>query len=280
MWLGAFSAHPVFPVIVRRTATSRTCTVKNRTGLNFLMWKLKLKLKHDDCPIVNRCHQFGVTVYSYPAAVYLRGGQRHTSQICFMQGPAGAKAAYLADLKDDPAITRLEVEGDLFTYEYRLGSQGQHVQLYYSNEMLFVEPVLNSPDGHEYWHVASWDKDVLSQFWKDLQANMDYAEMLSFGQAPLKNVYFPNIMPKLAPAQLRALCLAYDRGYYAYPRKATLRQLAALAGVSLSTFQESLRKAEAILLPKLVELHVQKGPQLALAIKARLQQVVKRKPVS
>src|SRR3989338_361740 len=101
---------------------------------SFAMWKIKLKLKHDDCPIVNRCQQFGVTVLSYPAAVYLRSGVRHASQICFMQGPADAKAAYLNDLRGDPEITRLEIEGDLFTYEYRLGLEGQHVQLYYSNE--------------------------------------------------------------------------------------------------------------------------------------------------
>ncbi len=241
------------------------------------MWKFKLKLKHDDCPIVNRCAKFGVTVLSYPAAVYLRGGVRHASQICFMQGTPEAKAAYVMDLKTDAGITRLESEGDLFTYEYRLGLEGQHVQLYYSNEMLFVEPVLNSPDGHEYWHVASWNKDVLTHFWKDLQRHMDYAEMLSFGQTALKNVYFPNIMPKLSPGQLRALTLAYDNGYYAYPRKATLRQLAKVAGVSLSTFQESLRKAEAVLLPKLVEMHVQSGPQLELAIKARLKKAGKRR---
>lgn len=141
----------------------------------------------------------------------------------------------------------------------------------------FVEPVLNSPDSHEYWHVASWDKKVLSQFWKDLLQNMDYAELLSFGQTPLKNVYFPNIMPKLSPGQLRALSLAYDHGYYAYPRRVTLRQLAAIAGVSLSTFQESLRKAEAVLLPKLIELHVKSGPQMELAIKARLKRHGRRR---
>jgi len=46
--------------------------------------------------------------------------------------------------------------------------------------------------------------------------------------------------------------------------------------VSLSTFQESLRKAESHLLPKLIELHVQSGPQMELAIKARLRKVENR----
>lgn len=234
------------------------------------MWKMKLKVKHNDCPVVNRLEKFGLDVLSYPGTWYGRGAHKHVNHICFLKGTPQAKTAFLNDFKADPDVVRFEVEGDLFVYEFRLHKGGQHVQLYYNNEMMFVEPVLNSHDGYEYWHVASWDKSVLTRFYADLLKNMDFVEMLSFGQSQLKNVYFPNIMPKLSPGQLRALTLAYENGYYSYPRNVTLRKLAALAGVSLSTFQESLRKAEAALLPKLVELHVSSGPQMELLLKARL----------
>jgi len=42
-------------------------------------------------------------------------------------------------------------------------------------------------------------------------------------------------------------------GYYTWPRKADLGVLARQAGVSVSTFQEHLRKAEAKLLPFFAE---------------------------
>ncbi len=217
------------------------------------MWKMHLKVRHDDCPVVTRCKRFGVDVLSHPSTWYALGTEKRVTHICFLQGSPERKTAFMKDFEKDPHLVRLELEGDLFTYEYRLKRGGQHVQLYYNNRMVFVEPVFNSKDGHEYWHVASWDKAVLSKFFEDLVKNMDFVQMLSFGQSRLKNVYFPNVMPKLSPRQVQAVSLASQRGYYAYPRKVTLRELAKAAGVSLSTFQESLRKAEIVLLPKIIE---------------------------
>ncbi len=247
------------------------------------MWQMKIKAKHNDYPIVNRSEKFGVTVLSYPSTWYKHGAEKRVTHICFMQGSPERKTVYLKDLEKDTNITRLEVEGDIFTYEYRLRKGGQHVQLYYNNKMVFVEPVLNSTDGHEYWHVASWDREVLSKFYRDLLVNMNYCEILSLKQSKLKNVYFPNVMPALSTEQEKAVTLAYEYGYYHYPRKITLRQLAKIAGgVSLSTFQENLRKAEIILLPHLIEQRIKqhKSNEVELVIKTRLKKEVKKKAVS
>lgn len=242
------------------------------------MWQMKIKAKHNDCPIVNRSEKFGVNVLSYPSTWYKHGREKRVTHICFMQGSPERKTVFLRDLERDPDLMRFEVEGDVFTYEYRLRKGGQHVQLYYNNKMVFVEPVLNSSDGHEYWHVASWDRDVLSKFYRDLLENMDFVEILSLKQSKLKNVYFPNIMPALSKEQEKAVTLAYEHGYYHYPRKVTLRQLAKIASVSLSTFQENLRRAEIVLLPHLIEQRVKRnGNEMELVIKARLKRVVKSK---
>lgn len=238
---------------------------------------MKIKAKHNDCPIVNRSEKFGVTVFSYPSTWYKVGSEKRVTHICFMQGSPEAKTVLLKDLEQDPDLMRLEVEGDIFTYEYRLRRGGQHVQLYYNNKMVFVEPVLNSPDGHEYWHVASWDREVLSKFYRDLLKNMNICEILSLKQSKLKNVYFPNVMPALSPEQEKAITRAYENGYYHYPRKITLRELAKIAGVSLSTFQENLRKAEIILLPHLIEQRIKKHTnELELVIKTRLKKEVRK----
>ncbi|HIH31646.1 TPA: hypothetical protein HA235_02975 [Candidatus Woesearchaeota archaeon] len=34
------------------------------------MWITKLKLRHEDCPIVTRCQKFHLIVYSYPSTWY------------------------------------------------------------------------------------------------------------------------------------------------------------------------------------------------------------------
>jgi len=56
----------------------------------------------------------------------------------------------------------------------------------------------------------------------------------------------------LTGAQWSALWLAVHYGYYSWPKKITLEELASKSGVSRISFQERLRKAEEKALPKLL----------------------------
>jgi predicted DNA binding protein len=218
------------------------------------MWIAKLKLYHKDCPIVNRAVKFNVSVISYPRSYYMRKKRKYATTVCkFVGYDETAKKKFLEDLKRDPRISRLDVSGNVFVYEYDLGREGQHVMLYFDPEMVFVRPTINSPDGHEYWEVASWNKEKIMKFIDELSKHMDTSEVLGIGTATNVEVYFPSVMPKLSPAQEKAIMLAYQWGYYDYPRKIDLRNLAKHAGISLGTFQENLRKAENKILPMLIE---------------------------
>ena len=57
----------------------------------------------------------------------------------------------------------------------------------------------------------------------------------------------------LTPKQRHALVSAISMGYYEWPKKANLEELAAKLGVKRRTLQENLRKAESKLLPKLLD---------------------------
>ena len=218
------------------------------------MWTAKLKLYHKDCPIVNRCVKFGVSVLSYPRSHYARTGKKYATTVCkFVGYQPEKKKAFLDDLRRDRSISRLDVSGDVFVYEYDLGKEGEHVMLYFDPEMVFVKPTVNSPDGHEYWEVACWGKDKITKFIDELKTHMDTSEVLGIGQVTNVEVYFPSVMPKLSPAQENALMLAYQWNYYEYPRQIDLRELAKRAGVSLATFQENLRRAENKMMPMLIE---------------------------
>ena len=93
----------------------------------------------------------------------------------------------------------------------------------------------------------------LKKFIKELKSHMDICEILRMENSPLTDVYFPNVMPKISKGQKAALEIAYRNGYYSYPRKITLEQLAKIAKIGTSTFQEHLRKAELKLLPVIIE---------------------------
>lgn len=218
------------------------------------MWITKLKLRHEDCPIVNRCQKFKMVVLSYPSTWYSVKECKYATTTCYFQSQDQAKKKrFIADLKADKRITNLESSGDIFTYEIKLGKQGEHVMLYHSKQIFFVRPVTNHFDGHEYWEVASWKRNELQKFIKSLEGHMDVCKIMKLERSPLTDVYFPNVMPKLSKGQKKALESAYKNGYYSYPRKATLEKLAKLANLGISTFQEHLRKAELKLLPAIIE---------------------------
>lgn len=224
------------------------------------MWITKLQLQHKDCPIVTRCQKFKVIVLSYPSTWYARRERKFATTTCYFQSSDEAqKKRFLADLKADKRITHLEIAGDMFTYEINLGKEGEHVMLYHTKQIFFVRPVVNHYDGHEYWEVASWERKELENFIASLEKHMDICNILRFENSPLSDVYIPNVMPKLSPHQKQALELAYGNGYYSYPRKTSVKALAKKAKLSLSTFQEHLRKAELRLLPAIIEYQKEQG---------------------
>src|SRR3989338_2922047 len=143
------------------------------------MFLAKLKLYHNDCPIVNRCVKFRTDVVSYPGHHYTNGGKEYVTTFCkFRDAEEETRKKYLKDLKADPQCTRLDVWGTNFLYEYDLGKEGEHVMLYYKFSMTFVEPTLNSQDGHEYWSVAATDKETIHDFFSQLKAHMDTAKIV------------------------------------------------------------------------------------------------------
>lgn len=221
------------------------------------MWITKLKLKHEDCPIVNRCVKFNILVFSYPSTWYEKNGKKFATTTCYFQSSdERRKKKFIDDLKADRRISNLEVSGDVFTYEINLGKEGEHVMIYHNKNIIFVKPTVNHYDGHEYWEVACWKRGELEKFIKELKAHMDTCEIMRLESSPLTDVYFPNVMPKLSKSQKEALEIAYMNGYYSYPRKATLEQLAKIAKIGISTFQEHLRKAELKLLPIIIDYQI------------------------
>ena len=118
--------------------------------------------------------------------------------------------------------------------------------------MFFTKPVYVDKKGYEYWEIASYDRNVLNQFLKDLEKqNYEHVEILQFKNIKLNNIYFPAIAPDLTEKQKRAFELAVQEGYYDIPKRIDLKQLAKIMKISLATYQEHLKRAEAKIVPKL-----------------------------
>ena len=88
---------------------------------------------------------------------------------------------------------------------------------------------------------------------KEKVKDLEDFKILKIERTKLSEIYFPQLLPELSEGQRRALEIASEEGYFNYPRKIELRKLAKIMGISLSTYREHLRRAEAKILPGVSE---------------------------
>jgi len=214
-----------------------------------MTWVAKFKLNHKDCPMVSRAPKFNADVLSWPGE-HLEENGKHVvvAHSKFVEDKPEINEKFLEDVKKDQRIISVNSSGSSFTYKIDLGYEGEAVALYYDPNMSFVKPVMNMQDGYEYWEVSAEDKEILKKFFDSLTAHMDKAEIMRISQHKITNVLVPAKITDLSDHQKKAFALALKHGYYSVPRRITLEALALKQGISLSTFQEHLRKAEAKIL--------------------------------
>lgn len=213
------------------------------------MWTAKFKLNHKDCPVVQRTKKFGIDVFTYPNEHYFIEEEHRTSGWAKFVQEDKNNAAFLEDLKQDERIVNLDVQGNSFFIEWNLGEKGEAAMLYYDKKMSMLKPTLNSQDEHEYYEVACEDKQVIKDFFDNLTGHMDKAEVVYIKKQNFGELFFPNgtdkpVLVNFSENQQKAFSLALKHNYYSFPRKVDLAFLAKKMGISLSTYQEHLRKAE------------------------------------
>ena len=209
------------------------------------MWIANIKLKHN-CIIGNRCEKFGIIMQSLDLKEEKSKGKVLTSSIHQLIGNDENIKNFLNDIKKDNRTEYLEINGNtLFLVE---SAKNKPVSEF-SRKMFSVKPILIDNKGYEYWEIASYKKEELINFIKKIKPFCDSFDLLSIKNTPLKNIYFPKLMPKLTDLQKKALELAIKEGYYEAPKRTSLRKLAVLMKISLATFQKHLQKAESKVIP-------------------------------
>jgi predicted DNA binding protein len=215
-----------------------------------VMWITKLKIKHD-CIIGNRCKKFRVSTTGMPFNVFVEKNITYSPQIQTIQGNPENTKAFINDLKKDKRVTNLEVEENtVFLIEIRkekIPATFHHVKL------IFVKPVFVDKQGFEYWEVASWKKSILTDFILSIQKEIKNVEILKIEETKLTDIYFAHLLPKLTSHQKRVIELAFENGYYNWPKKTDFGKLAKLMNVSVPTFREHLKRAEEKLMPDLIK---------------------------
>ncbi|MCK4730187.1 MAG: helix-turn-helix domain-containing protein [Candidatus Aenigmarchaeota archaeon] len=209
------------------------------------MWILRLKIKHD-CIIAKRCKKFKVLCYSTLLGRFREGDIEYVSGMHYLVGETQNIKKFVEDLRKDKRVKKLEVKDNVFSL---LEISKNIPSNYYNSRSFFVKPVISDIDGYEYWEIGAWEKSTLTKFAVNIKENFAEVKILQFRKSKLTEINFPIVMPMLTVQQRKAIDLAITGGYYKYPKKVSLEKLAKAMKVSLSTYQEHLRKAENKLIP-------------------------------
>lgn len=102
-------------------------------------------------------------------------------------------------------------------------------------------------DGWGYYRVISFDEGNTKNMFRDLSA-LGTVELLSkkklHTDALPSTVWTESFFSGMTEKQIESLVKAYDYGYYSSPREVTTSSIASSIGISRSTYEEHLRKAE------------------------------------
>lgn len=213
------------------------------------MWIAKFKLKHD-CIIGNRCEKFNVIDTGISFNIYQEKGKTYSPQINTVHGEDKDIKKFLKDLKKDKRIANLEIEGNsFFCIEVR---KEKIPSTFKTEKIIFVKPIFVDEKGYETWEIASWKKSILIEFMNRVEKEVEHIEILKLQQSKLTDVYYPHLMPKLTSSQKRAIELAFEHGYYNFPKKTDMEKLAKIMKISAPTFCEHLKKAEKNIMPDVI----------------------------
>jgi predicted DNA binding protein len=219
------------------------------------MWVAKFKLSHKGDIFTERTKKFNLQFYGYPQTHYIKGNKTFFVVNGFLSGEVKNKRSFISDLKKDKRIVHLETKNDYLNVLINYPSDEitkTDMKTFYNPAIIHVEPILNAPDGYEYWTVASFEKEDIQKLIASAE-NIHNGKLLMMIRKKFDDFYIVNIRPKISDKQKRTITKALEEGYYEYPRKIDITELATMLKISYSTCQEHLRKAEMALLPSMIK---------------------------
>jgi predicted DNA binding protein len=146
-------------------------------------------------------------------------------------------------------------DDELYSVDYvvRDPARKATINLLFSSGCVFDPPATVDGD-YEIHNVLASSRKDLRTLERTLRQNRRSFRILSLKEVPSADRTPVAVLTKgLTPRQHEAVRVAFRRGFYNYPRRTRIADLAQEVGLSRSTFQEHLRLAEVKLIRYLLE---------------------------
>lgn len=209
------------------------------------MWVAKIKTDASKSFFGQRAIKHKITAAAYPLRSWKKGKHLFALVQGYLVGPERNKRTFLEELRKMGRLPYLEAKDNFLIAVIEDEPRAEPL---YDPAIIWLKPAAISHTGYELWELASWKKEPLQRVIELAQKHLD-GKLLKLTEEKVGNIGIVSILPELTGKQRRALELAVEHGYYEYPRKIEVQQLAKLMKTSYATYQAHLRKAERALVP-------------------------------
>lgn len=207
---------------------------------------MKLKLKSGKQFLGRMAVKYQISMTGYPLSYWKDKKWIYLIAAGFMFGEEKNKKTLINGIKKEPEFVNIEVNKDFIISITRQPLFSEPV---YDPQIIRYAPVVINKDGYHLWFLASFERKRLEKVLLFAEKYLG-AEVLKFKEEKLSNISFTKALPELTDLQKKALELAINNGYYEYPKKIKMEELAKKMNLSYSTFQAHLKKAEGKILPE------------------------------
>ena len=204
------------------------------------MWIMSIKVPYmEDSALCKFARKFGVTIYGYPISHKIVKNVIYLNASCILVGKKDKIIGFVKEFAKHPQIIKWEFKDNRGIALIKQDISNKYL---YEPEIMHLKPAIVDREGNYLFELCSWTREPLINIlnaYKKFKVELIYIK-------EQKNKHFSIMTPfaNLTEKQKNCYRLAVDKGYYSYPRKIHLEDLAKLAKISYSTFQFHLRKAE------------------------------------
>jgi len=209
------------------------------------MWVAKIKFEGGNTILSSRCKKFKVAASGYPISTYVYDDKISVYVAYFIFASDKKINLFLNDLKKDKRVVYTEKSGNFILCQ--INEPIEHLAAY-KQTIIHLEPVIANDKGAQMWTIGSWNKEELMEF-LDIVETKQNGKLISIKNQKLGTFSLISMNPNLTESQRICLEFATEKGYYNYPRKIDVKELAKQKKISYTTFHEHLRKAEQKMLP-------------------------------
>ncbi len=210
------------------------------------MWVMKLKLDSKPQFLGRMAIKHKVSMTGYPLSYYKDDKWLYLITCGFMFGKEENKKELVKDAKKQPELVKLEIKND---FAILITKQPLFTEPVYDPRIIRPTPVIiNCNEKKHTWNLASFERELLMKVFGFAKKFLN-AELMKLKDEKISNISITHLLPELTSKQKEALGIAINNGYYDYPKKVKMEKLAEMMGVSYSTYQQHLKKAEGAIMP-------------------------------